>query len=368
MITVRDAGPADNAELLRLTAACPMEGAITMCVEREPDFFALNRLEGDVWRVGVADLPGHPVAGCAAVALRRVNLCGRAQTIAYASDLKVHPLHRGGGVALALLRWGSDVCREFGGADIPVLSTVLAGNRAMERMTEGRHGRLPAWVRFATIRAHAIPLFVPRRVRDAGLRIAPATAGDVDAMLALWSHVAPRRQFSPILGAGEFLDWVGRTPGLALDDYWLAWHPGGRLAGFLGVWVQDSIKRLRVHVYSRRLAVARVVINLAGAITRSAPLPPPGKVLRTATVLHPCIAEDDPAVLHALLRRVYRSLRARRFGFFTLGLDRRDPLTPALRGLLGQPTDVHAYITTPAGHWPGPALDSRPFYYDVALV
>ena len=52
-ILVRDAAPSDNAALVRLATACPMRGDLTMCMDREPDFFALARLEGERWRVGV---------------------------------------------------------------------------------------------------------------------------------------------------------------------------------------------------------------------------------------------------------------------------------------------------------------------------
>ena len=63
-VATRSAGrtPADNDALVELSVACPMEGDIGLAVDRAPDFFALNRLEGDAWRVGVVDGPdGRPV-------------------------------------------------------------------------------------------------------------------------------------------------------------------------------------------------------------------------------------------------------------------------------------------------------------------
>ena len=53
---VRDATPADNADLIALSAACAMSGDIGLRIDRRPDFFALNRLEGQRWQVGVAEL------------------------------------------------------------------------------------------------------------------------------------------------------------------------------------------------------------------------------------------------------------------------------------------------------------------------
>ena len=54
---IRDAKVSDNEGLIALAAACPMVGEISLRIDRGPSFFALNRLEGERWRVGVAT--GH---------------------------------------------------------------------------------------------------------------------------------------------------------------------------------------------------------------------------------------------------------------------------------------------------------------------
>lgn len=71
---VREAHPDDNPALLALAEACPMQGDIGLCVSRRPDFFALNRLEGERWQVGVVDGPDGIPVGCVAVARRHVFL------------------------------------------------------------------------------------------------------------------------------------------------------------------------------------------------------------------------------------------------------------------------------------------------------
>src|SRR5689334_2229469 len=133
--TPRPATSADNAGLLALAAACPMRGDLTLCVRREPDFFALNRLQGDRWDVGVVDSGRAGVIGCVAVAERLAYVNGASQPTAYASDLKVHPAFRGrhngaGSVADALTEYARDT---LGAIDshMPVLVTVLGGNAAM---------------------------------------------------------------------------------------------------------------------------------------------------------------------------------------------------------------------------------------------
>jgi hypothetical protein len=84
--------------------------------------------------------------------------------------------------------------------------------------------------------------------------------------------------------------------------------------------------------------------------------------------VHVCVPAGEPEVLRALVLRAYETLRGTGYSCFTVGLDRRDPLTAALGGLAAQPTDVHAYVTAPTGRYGGPALDDRPLHHEIALV
>src|SRR5215207_5899939 len=357
---------ADNDALVQLAGACPMRGDLTMCVDRAPDFFGLVRLEGERWRVGVADLDGS-VVGCVAASERPAYLNGSVTRTAYVGDLKVHPAHRNGLAADALEEFAREACRGYGGDDVLALITVLGGNRAMERRVAGPRG-LPTLTRFATLHVHAIPLLWPRPETVSGLRVDAAREEDLDEMGALWSRVAPDRQLAPVLGPARLRAWIDGAPGLAIEDYLAARRSDGRIAGFLALWDQYYIKQLRVLGYSTRLAVARGALNAMAPLAGTPRLPAAGNVLPSLAALHCCVPGDEPAVLRALLLRAYAARRGSGYLFLTLALDQRDPLRVALRGLLAQPTVVGAYATTPAGRWTGPALDGRPLHYESALV
>ena len=365
-VVVRDAQPADGAALIALTSACPMAGDLTLRMDRSPDFFALARLEGERWRVGVAE-GEDGVIGCVTASERWAYLDGRPVRTTYVGDLKVHPAHRGGPAADALEEWARDACRAYGGDDVPVLATVLAGNQAMERRADGRRG-LPALSRFATIVVHAVPLLWSRAADVAGPRVAPARWDDLDEMAALWARLAPARQLAPVMDAAGWAAWIAQAPGLAIDDYLVARRPDGRIVGFVALWDQRPFKQLRVLAYSPRLAAARRLVNAVAPLAGAPRLPAPGAALPSLAALHLCVAADEPAVLRALLLHAYAMRRGGEHVFLTLGLDRRDPLAAALRGLLAQPTVVHAYATTPAGRWSGAPLDGRPLHFETALV
>jgi ribosomal protein S18 acetylase RimI-like enzyme len=365
-VVVRDAAATDNAALVALAAACPMRGDMTMCIDRAPDFVALARLEGDRWRVGVAERHGE-IVGCVAASARLVHVDGAVTPTGYVGDLKVHPAHRDGVMADALTRFARDACRDFGGDAMLTLVTVLEGNRAMERRADGPRG-LPRLTRFATLEVHALPFLWPRAESVGGVSVRAARREDLDEMAALWRVVAPARQLAPALDAEQLMAFIDAAPGLSIEDYLVACRADGRIAGFLAVWDQHLLKQLRVLGYSRRLSVARTALNAIGRVAGTPRLPDAGNVLPSLAALHLCVPATAPEVLRALLLHAHAVHRRTGRLFLTLGLDRRDPLRAALRGLFAQPTYVGAYATTPAGRWRGDRLDGRPLHFESALV
>ena len=365
-VTVREAHAGDGAALLALARACPMRGDITLQVEREPDFFAMDRLLGDPWQVAVAER-GDVVVGCIAVAARETYLHGRPARTTYVGDLKVHPAHRDGAAADALIRHASAWCGDHGGRHVPMLFTILSGNRRMERRLPGGRG-LPVSIRFATLRAYTAPL-PRRRASPAGAwRVTRATSHDLEEMIALWQRVASQRNFARLFDEELLLRWLIEAPGLSVSSYLVARRPDGRIAGFLAIWDTSALHTLRVLQYSHRLAAFRVLHNAVAPLFGSAALPGRGKPLRTCTAVHICVPSGEPGVFRALLGRAMEFARAARCCAFTVGLDVRDPLAIALRGLLAQPTTVHACVTSPSGRYDGPPLDDFPLHHEVALI
>jgi len=364
----REAVAEDNEALLELAAACPMEGDIGLCVQRRPDFFALNRLEGDRWSVGVVDSPEGSPIGCIAVAERTVYLHGRPTPTMYVSDLKVHPQHRGTGAADTLTAYAREKCVAAGGEDMPTFVTILAGNRSMERRLSGPRG-LPNMHRFATIRSHSVSLLWHRRPPSVdGTRVERGRIEDIDDMAALWQQVAPGRQFATVHDATSLASWIEAAPGLDPSCYWLARTPSGALAGFVGFWDQERFKQMTVTSYSPKLAAVRAVFNAGAPLVGATRLPPAGGALRHLSAVHLCVPGSAPAVLRSLVVHAYNALRGEGYSFLTIGLDVCDPLTAALSGLLAQPTDIWACMATVGGPYTGPDVADRPLHHEIALV
>ena len=363
---IRDATPADNEQLIALAAACSMMGDISLRIDRGPDFFALNRLEGQCWRVGVAERAGM-IVGCVAISERLAYVNGRERRTGYVGDLKVHPAHRDTRIADELSLYAERACAQMPAA-APVMITVLAGNRAMERRLPGPRG-VPVLRRIGTIRTHSIPILWRRRVNDPGsIQVASAGWTDIDEMAALWSRIAPLRQLAPIISASAMADWILAAPGLDISNYRLARSSNGELLGFLAVWDQRVFKQLTLVAYSTRMKAARSAFNLLVPIVGGERMPRLGSPLNCASIAHICVPADKPRVLRALIISGYNELRGSGCSFMNVGLDRRDPLSAAVDGLFVQPTDVNAYIVAPRRGVMPEHLDERPLHNEIALV
>ena len=361
---IREAKQSDNRDLLALAASCSMRGDITLRFQREPDFFALNRLEGREWTVDVV-VAEDRIAGCVATSIRDVYIDGCPMRTGYVGDLKVHPAHRDIATADALWNRASDRmdCLPTG---TPTLITVLAGNKAMARRLSGERGLTPFdWV--ATIRSYSIPILWRRHLAG-GIAVERAKWFQLDEMANLWNRVARTRQFAPVFSTETFADWIRSAPGLGISSYILARSQRGELLGFIGLWDQSSFKQMYVEKYSRKMAIVSAMTNAIAPRLGGARLAQAGEQMRFQTVVNACVAAENPEVLKALLRCAHNSLRNSESAFFNIGLDVADPLTSAVEGLFAQATDIDAYVGTTKGPLDIERLRARPLHYEIALV
>jgi len=373
--TLRDAEPSDNDGLVALAEACSMSGDIELRIDRRPDFFALTRLE-DGWRLAVAEREGM-IVGCICFSERLCHMDGAPRLTGYVGDLKVHPAHRDAIVADGLCRYAAEQMQGLP-EDTPVLITVLAGNTAMERRLGGPRG-LPRFTRIATIRTHSLSILWKRgrSTPDSeggrssrgqqSVDIRRAEWNDIREMADLWRKVAPHRQFSPVHDADSLAQWIREAPGLDISDYRLVRDRNRRLLGFVGLWDQRAFKQLSVVSYSPRMAAARRVFNALAPLMGAERLPSPGAPLNLVTATNVCVLSDRADVLRALVVDAHNELRHSGYSLLNIGLDLTDPLNAAMRGLLTQPTDVNAYVTTGRGRAWNRALGGT-LHYEIALV
>ena len=366
-VSLRQATASDNAALLRLFSDSGMAARFSLTTLRDPDYFALSRLQGESVRVGVAEAPGAGVVGCVAMARRTVWLGGSPSPAAYGHDLRVLPGHRGRGIGDGLLAWANVCAEELVGANGVAFGATLVGNRAIERRKEGIRG-LPAFQDAAWMRVYTIFAAGLRRASRPDPKVRLAEPGDCAAFAQLWTEIAPARELAPVMGLDRFAHVMQRWPGLGTGSF-LVIEERGEPAAFLALWDQRGLRTIRVDSYPAPVGVIRAAYNVFRLLHRGARLPAIGEVLNAPAILFPCVPPDRPDLLQALLGAAADQCSALRLPAFTIALDRTDPLSAALSGIPAVATDFRVYLTSPAGRYAGPALrPGHPVHFEHALV
>lgn len=330
-----------------------MAGPISYCLEREPDFFALTRLQGDAGgRIAVID-DGDEVVAMAMIATYRAWIDGQPQTVAYLGDLKTDPDHRHKGFAGRIIRFLACELDRLGIEHSYFLA--LAGNPAFDNV-----GTSPDQFDARRIRSicnYLVP-FGSLRSSSSEIVTRRATADDTAEMIALWNRVNARRMFAPVLDDSLFARWIG--------DFILA-RRNGSIVGFCAAWDASAIKQIRLLRLSRGLAAFTKLYNVAARFMRRPRFPPVRECLSFLYVAHVCA--EDPAVLGSMLDAVHDEHRTDGYLYFDIALDRTDPLSDALRGFRSMKVEFEIWqAVTPGRRTSGRLSSTDCAYFDVSLV
>ena len=309
---------------------------------------------------------GTPV-GCVSVALRKAYMNGRVEPTCYVSHLLVRPEWRGRGIGDELCWRAAELCRRAAGDHAPVLLAIRERNPHMRRRIPGPRG-LPGLRPFAQVAIHSIRTHALGSI--AGLRrveIHPASSDDLEEMVALSRLVFAERQFAPAFDPGSLARWIAGAPGLTLSDHLVA-REDDAVVGWLGLWDEGVIRRVRVASYSRPAALRKALHDSLARITGAPRFPRVGDLVGCADVVHACVPVHRPDVLRAILLHAAGSLQPRACAWLRIALDPRDRLAGALAGLRTHVSSFGAHVATPTGAYAGPLLSDRPVHFEAALA
>jgi hypothetical protein len=351
-LIIRRAGEDDHAALEELFRATPMGSNIRLGFERDPDYFAGARVQAEELAVWTAFEPEGRAVGLFSAGNRRVWLGGE-RPMRYLSDQRIHPDWQGSSL---FVRGFKTLRREVFQAGEWAQTLVLEGNpRAMGLLTSGRGG-LPEYRpagRYAT-------WLLPQQRIDAvpGIRVRRASSADLGAMQALLGSSLRKRCFAGLVNLADLGKPAWRD--LAIEDFRIAERDGG-ICGVMGLWDQSGFQRLRIHGYSRGLAVARPFLNvIAGRF--GVCLPKAGEMLPLRKACATACLNDDPQVLRALLAAALGEHDPRVLLF---GCSVQDPLAAALHGLRARKEYGRHFLVG----WEGsPPEWQEPFAFDVARI
>ena len=345
----RPAEESDHEALETLFAATPMGSRVRIGFERDPDYFAGARVQSDALCVRAFFESSGKVAGMFSAGTRRVWL-DREISMRYLSDLRIHPDWQGSSL---LARGFRQMRREIFRPGEWAQTLVLEDNlRALELLTS-RRGGLPE---YRPAGRYASWLLPSQRVNsEPRIRVRRATWADVRGMQVVLDAAARRRSFAAMVDLSQLGEPSWRD--LGIEDFLVA-EEHGEVVGLMGLWDQSGFQRLRIHGYSRAVAILRPVWNLVGGV----PLPKAGQTvpLRKATAI--ACEGDDPSILRALLATALSEDDGR---LLLAGCSEEDPLAAAFRGLKGRKDHGRHFLVG----WEGEPPEWRePFSFDVARI
>ncbi len=349
MSDLRRATRDDNAALLDLFGAVPMQGDLVLSSQREPDYFRLYDMQGGETEVWVHGAPGQ-LDGMGTLHVRDGWLEGRPCRVGYLGDLRTRfSARRARGVA----RFYGPMLEESAqrlGVDAFLTSVMASNATALQALVRKRPGRVsqPHYALLRRFSAVSIQFLLRRRPQPSAYTVRRATPADIPAMAARLDADHRTRPFGYRFDTGELEHRFAHWPGLRVEDTYLAFDAGGALVGCTTAWNPEAVKRYRVHAYRGGMRWVRWGWNTLATAVRAQRLPPPGTDFRYFYLCNTHVRGEDPAILRALVEQVYADFHGQGFHFFTLYQDAEDPLAPALKGFLQRRLDFHLYAVTPA--------------------
>ncbi len=315
---------ADDAAIRRLLRENPMRGAVSVGIEREPDYFRGADLAGGEDQTIVAR-DGARLVCMGRCTRRECWVDGAARRVGYLAELRLDAAARG---RFGILRDGYGffhALQRDDPADLYFTSIAADNDRARRLLENGARG-LPAYAFLAEL--DTLLVAVPRRPRAGRLSVEAATPERVPDLLRVLNGHGRRHQLAAVWTA-ERLRALAQH-GLPLERFLLALN-GGQVVACGALWDQRGFRQTVIRGYSRALAVARPFVNLASRILGTPRLPHCGSVLAHAFLSPLAFAEGAEAMLPDFIAEFFPLATRVGVEFLTLALPTNEPRLPALR-------------------------------------
>jgi len=347
---LRIASSSDGALLCNLFGSVPMSGDLVLSTRREPDFFALYRMQGGAFETHVYERDAR-LTGMGSFLVRDGWMDGEPCKVGYLGDLRAtHAAARERAVARLYGPLLDEVSERLGCTIF--LTSVMSSNRAALRALTQRTVRRACQPHYHPLRSYtatAVQFLKMRRpARQHDFHVRTATPEDLRALEALLAEDHRQRPFGWRFDSGELRHRLASWPGYSLARTYLAFRSDGALVGCATAWDPTPVKRYLVHQYRGALRWLRLAIQSWALVSRISALPRPGEAFRYFYLVNVSVREENPAVFRAILERIYADYQRAGYHFFSVYQDQNDPLAPALAGFFTRSLAFQLFAVTPS--------------------
>ncbi len=325
----------NNIEILNVLLSAPnITERLTVCFDRQPDFFRLTEIRyNPCYYYGY--FRQEQLKGFCGIGYHDAMVNGLARKVFHMRDYYVRPESRGIGFGLKVTeKFYKKTCND---ADLGYV-VIMAGNKASLGYVGRRNEAFP-YVPYSRIinqlDVRNIMLIWPVR-RSGKYSIRRAALQDIPDIVTLLNDEHRERLFGKIYSTGSFQNHLEGCPGLSINDYYIALDKTGKMCGVCAAWDCSSFKQTRVLEYGKHFRSARSFYKGLSVIFNMPPLPKPGECFRDLIITDYAARERDPAIMNALLRAVYTDAKANRYQNIMWSSSADDPMLKASAGFFCQ--------------------------------
>jgi hypothetical protein len=301
------ASESDSPRLKAFFERMVLPGAIDFSLHRHGSFFDQYRLFSDDHETLMMVDDDLEIAGMASVLFREGNINGEKQIWAFATDLRIAPTRK------AISQWAQKFLPELEAACEQrrckfVFSAVHTSDNqaynALIRPTSHTRRRLPRYHlmnRFRVIGIHGRVPFSEKPLQS--IRLTEMRHGDLEPLCAYLVESDKRRFLSGLPTPQNFLEELGRWPGLRLPDFRIARDSKGKILGCAALWDGRRTQTWVPQSYNGIAATLHQSLSLGSLFRVTRPLADPGEPLAMKYLTH--LHCDTPEVFHRLADEAY---------------------------------------------------------------
>jgi GNAT superfamily N-acetyltransferase len=324
-----------NTAILNILRSSPNSTEnLTVCFDRQPDFFCLPDIRYNP-HYYYGYFHNDQLKGFGGIGYHDAMVNGLPGTVFHMRDYYVAPEARGKGFGYRLTE--RFFKNPYNQSDVGYV-IIMAGNRPSLHYVGRRNEKFP-YIPYSRIinqlDVRNIMLTWPV-INSRDYTIRKAENEDIPEIVALLNNEHRERLFGNLYDETTFREYLSKRPGLEISDYCLAIDKAGKTCGVCAAWDCSSFKQTRVIKYGKRFRKAKMLYKGLSLLFDLQPLPSPGECFRDTIITDYAVRNRDPGIMNALLRYLYNDLRKRGFQNMMWGSSADDPLLKASEGFFHQ--------------------------------
>ena len=326
---IREAADSDNRALLQLTKLSPMKGVISLCIDRQPDFFALLKKRGE--SIVLVAVENEQLIGVFSASKHMVWFNEKPVPVYYIADFKVHPAFRGSTTGLRLVKNMHEVVRQKGAG--LVFCTIADGN---DRILPFFKGRLSLPV-FKTVGKFQVLQIIPSPARpQVPFPVEDRTGTAHDLPLKSFYHqFFQKYQLGPVVQEQD----LGDCRHLIMVE-------NGSIRAAISLMDTSHLKQNVVVGLPWYLKVASAVSRLASKVLPVLPFPQIGQPILMWNIRYFGYLDGYDGALFKLIKVARRLAWEQKILFLSIGLHERDPFLHRFKKIPHIAFSSHGMLTT----------------------